>query len=473
MRRLVFLLVLSMIGLCTLAQSEDERAAIEELIAKAGKSRYNDPMMALENAREALRSSIDSGHKDLVGNSYKAIGGIWYIRGDYDKALSNFLDALDLFQSLKDTTNISQLLSNLGLVYKNIGDMDLSLDHYNQALKLQAANPDTLTVSRLLNNIGVIYKNRGDYDEAANYFSRSLAYKEAIDDRKGVANTLTNLGIINSKKGSDRIALQYFFRSQVVERELGLEEGMAKNYNNIALSYLQLGNCDSAQYYADLGLRIGEKLGTKIQIMEASQILSQCMAQNGRYRLAYRHQGTHMAMKDSLMNEDKAREIGRLESKLELAKQEAEIDLLAKENQLAEAELSRKQVLQVSLIAVIILVIAISVYVVITQRQKNALREQALMGELTELRNEINVLVSKYEEGFDANLETINEKLVEPLSEREFEALKLTIEGKQNREIAELLFISTNTVKFHLKNIYMKLGVNNRKEALQYVVQSS
>ena len=51
----------------------------------------------------------------------------------------------------------------------------------------------------------------------------------------------------------------------------------------------------------------------------------------------------------------------------------------------------------------------------------------------------------------------LNNKLNTPLTEREFEALKLSLEGKSNGEIAEQLFISLSTVKFHLHSIICKL----------------
>jgi DNA-binding NarL/FixJ family response regulator len=53
------------------------------------------------------------------------------------------------------------------------------------------------------------------------------------------------------------------------------------------------------------------------------------------------------------------------------------------------------------------------------------------------------------------------------LSVREREVLDLAAAGLSNREIAEHLVISTNTVKFHLREIYSILGVHNRVQASQ------
>jgi LuxR family maltose regulon positive regulatory protein len=57
-------------------------------------------------------------------------------------------------------------------------------------------------------------------------------------------------------------------------------------------------------------------------------------------------------------------------------------------------------------------------------------------------------------------------ELIEPLSERELEVLQLMAEGLTNREIASRLFLSLNTVKAHTRNIYGKLGVHNRTQAV-------
>jgi LuxR family maltose regulon positive regulatory protein len=56
--------------------------------------------------------------------------------------------------------------------------------------------------------------------------------------------------------------------------------------------------------------------------------------------------------------------------------------------------------------------------------------------------------------------------LIEPISDREREILNLIADGSTNSVISTALFISQNTVKWHLKNIFGKLGVSNRTSAV-------
>lgn len=62
--------------------------------------------------------------------------------------------------------------------------------------------------------------------------------------------------------------------------------------------------------------------------------------------------------------------------------------------------------------------------------------------------------------------EKINRHLLSPLSDREFEIVQLMYEGITNNQIAERVFLSINTVKTHLKTIYLKLDANTRYGAI-------
>jgi two-component system NarL family response regulator len=62
--------------------------------------------------------------------------------------------------------------------------------------------------------------------------------------------------------------------------------------------------------------------------------------------------------------------------------------------------------------------------------------------------------------------------VAEELTTRELELLELVGTGLSNRAISEQLAISTNTVKYHLKNIFQKLGAQNRAEAVANAIRA-
>ncbi len=67
---------------------------------------------------------------------------------------------------------------------------------------------------------------------------------------------------------------------------------------------------------------------------------------------------------------------------------------------------------------------------------------------------------------------TATVELLEPkLTRRELEILKLVSEGRSNRQVAELLWVTDQTVKFHLANVYRKLGVRSRFDAARWALE--
>jgi LuxR family maltose regulon positive regulatory protein len=95
---------------------------------------------------------------------------------------------------------------------------------------------------------------------------------------------------------------------------------------------------------------------------------------------------------------------------------------------------------------------------------------------LTELQKRLMIYADKLLEAFTDNVPQIQSKptdspvlqasLLDPLTARELEVLHLTAEGLSNDAIARKLFLSTGTIKVHLKHIYGKLDVNSRTQAV-------
>lgn len=70
-----------------------------------------------------------------------------------------------------------------------------------------------------------------------------------------------------------------------------------------------------------------------------------------------------------------------------------------------------------------------------------------------------------------ASGETVREENIEPLTERELDVLRLTAKGMGNKQIGVALSISDRTVQGHLANIYSKLHVTTRTEAVLFALR--
>ncbi|MGM0420869.1 MAG: response regulator [Bacillota bacterium] len=80
-------------------------------------------------------------------------------------------------------------------------------------------------------------------------------------------------------------------------------------------------------------------------------------------------------------------------------------------------------------------------------------------------------LLNNVTEELETEKEEVSD-LIEPLTDREIDILKLLGQGLGNTEIAEKLYISDNTVKTHVSHIFKKLNVNSRTQAAFYAVKN-
>ncbi len=71
------------------------------------------------------------------------------------------------------------------------------------------------------------------------------------------------------------------------------------------------------------------------------------------------------------------------------------------------------------------------------------------------------------------NTTTVKDDPSSQLSERERDVLKLLVEGKDYKAIAERLFLSTHTIRKHIANIYDKLHVNSKAQVINLALQGS
>jgi LuxR family maltose regulon positive regulatory protein len=95
------------------------------------------------------------------------------------------------------------------------------------------------------------------------------------------------------------------------------------------------------------------------------------------------------------------------------------------------------------------------------------LRDRCRQGGADDLSGYLDGLLAAFPDVMKTNPPAGTAVLPEPLTEREVEVLRLIADGLKYEEVAEQLVITVNTVRFYVKEIYGKLGVNNRTKAVE------
>ena len=117
-------------------------------------------------------------------------------RGSSAKAIPFLLEALDLYQSIRDEQAIGQTLELLGVAYGNLGQLREAEAALRQRIAIARDNKDLAGQIYGLNNLGTILIKRQSYLAAESLFLEALAISRQIESIPGQGLSLSNLGLL-------------------------------------------------------------------------------------------------------------------------------------------------------------------------------------------------------------------------------------------------------------------------------------
>ncbi|PCJ81854.1 MAG: hypothetical protein COA57_13730 [Flavobacteriales bacterium] len=372
----------------------------------------SDYPKALEYFGKSLKIREELGDKEGMAGSFGNIGIIYHNQSDYPRALDLYFRSLKIQEELGDKKAMATSYNNIGVIYDYQSDYPRALDYYFKSLKIREQLGDKKAMATSYNNIGVIYHHQSDYPRALDYYFKSLKIREQLGDKK-MATSYNNIGVIYDNQSDYPRALEYYFKALKIREELGDKQGMAGSYTNIGVLYTALykqsdslqeaggratGNqthLDSALHYHNLALVIEQELsdehtmsitlsgigsvyslkqqyhkaienyqqaamladsiGALNEGSEAHSGLAEAYDKLGNHKLALEHYKQYSTLKDSTFNEEKSKDLGKLEAKHEM--QMAEADRKRKEEEQARisaGHTQRRNLLQYSGILIFI-----------------------------------------------------------------------------------------------------------------------
>ncbi len=380
---------------------------------------------------KALKLAEKFNHNRSITIALSGIGNVFIDTKEYDKALYYFKRVYVLDKKGKRIKGQEYSLSNLGEVFLYKNEYDSAYYYLNKALILTKVNHHKRSEAIRDNLLGLLFQRKGDYKKSTSYYKEAIPLFTQSNNIRYLSNTLINIGKNQLYSGKHHEAFANI--------TLGLKNAKAiKSKENIALGYNTL-----VDYYS--------KVKNYKKALNAFKIAT--------------------SFKDSIVNEASQKSIISTQIEYDTAKKDKKIKELAYNNKISQKKVKTnfKRIIYISVIALLAI---ITLSILLFLYRKNS--DLELENKNSELQNYIHQ-IKELKATADNNLAFKNEDLTEKfdefgLSKREIEAFNFISKGFSNDEIAKKMFVSKNTVKTHIKNIYSKLDVKNRIQAIKKIV---
>ncbi|MET0461615.1 MAG: tetratricopeptide repeat protein [Chitinophagaceae bacterium] len=305
----------------------------------------NRPDTALKLSQEGLVLAKKMNVPLLHAKSLNSMGGVMWAIGDFPKALEYYLESLKVAEDIRDNELIAKVTSNIGNVYAALGDEETAVRYTKNSINIwdMASNPKGRCVAVL--NLGDSYENLNMLDSARLYTTQANDLANKLKDTDLIAISLCNLGNIYQKMAQPAIAMSYYRASMPLCEEAGNMGGVSEVSIGMAELFKLNNQHDSAEAYAKHSFAVSKKAGFMPDLLRASEFLANHYKSNRNIDSAFAYMQQMVAFKDTMFNNEKARQVQVLSFQESIRQQQLEAQRI-------EAAQERKDNIQYAIIGV-------------------------------------------------------------------------------------------------------------------------
>lgn len=423
---------------------------------------------SIENHKKALlylNKSTDTMSRIKCLNSL----GSTYRKINLEKqSFKYYFEAYGLAEKINNKKSIAIALNGIGDIFVNIHEPLKSIHYFKRSLKIAKESNDKKGVEYGHANIGKSFIYLKEYDSAYFYINKAieLSANNKRIDTKAIKQNL--LGFLFQKKKDYKTSNKYYNQAKPVLEKAGNIRYLSNTLINLGLNKILLKEEDEGLSLIQLGIKKAKEIKSRENILLGYNALSSYYTKKNQYKKSLETYKKANAIKDSILNEASQKSIISSQVAYESYEKDKTIKRLAVEKAKSEKKAASnfKKLLYGGAVS-IAFIVGLSL-LFLQYRKKTVFKLQKIKEELQDYVLQINELKNsnvpkKNKTSIDDRIATFD------LSDREEEVLKLIMEGVSNNEISEALYISPNTVKTHIKNIYSKLEVNNRIQVVKKI----
>ncbi|AMC11210.1 hypothetical protein Lupro_08055 [Lutibacter profundi] len=397
--------------------------------------------------------------------------GVSYRKLNLEKeAFDFYFQALDLSEKIKHNKSITIALNGIGNVFIDTKEYDKALHYFKRVYRLDVENNNIRGQEYSLSNIGEVYLYKKRYDSSDHYLRKALALTKKYKHKQSEAIRYNLLGLLFQKKGEYQKSIEFYKEAIPLFTKENNIRYLSNTLINVGKNQLNLGEYKEAKENIIMGLSSAKIIKSKENISLGYNALVDYYTHTKNYKEALSSHKIATAFQDSIVNEASQKSIISTQVEYETAKKDAQIQELAKENELnkkkAKTNFNRLIIISsLGLAGILGLLYLFRLY-----RRNSDLEIENKNSELQNYVLQINDLKEKAKNNINTETKNIAENFSDfGLSKREIEVLQHIAAGFSNNEISKKMFVSNNTIKTHIKNIYAKLDVKNRIQAIKKI----
>lgn len=294
--------------------------------------------IARAEALDSVRLFRTANDRWGEAQGYNTLGLIEADDGKFADALAFHLKALEIREADGDKEGLSYTFNNLGNIYRNMGEFQKALDHHERGLKLKVELGNKSSEAYSHQNLGLVYFAMKDYPKALAAYQRSLVLREELGDTRAAAASLNAIGSVEVLS-DPAAALRTYERALTLRRKSNDLRGEMATELNLVDVHRRMNRLGPAAEAAGRAMAIGEKIDAPLMRSNALKALSEIDALRGDHASAYRHVLEYQVARDAILNQQTAERFHHLESAHEAERQQQQIRLLERENDLRESGL--------------------------------------------------------------------------------------------------------------------------------------
>ena len=329
-----------------LSEKNDNREDRIRLLRDLGVVHYykGDFSEALDIFKTRLQICEDIEDQSCISSSSNNVAVMLTELGNYEEAIRYNLKSLRIDEQTNNQKGVLASHNSLGTVHYYLENYEKSMHHYQQMLEIcMDLGDEQLNESYALNNIAGIYYQQKKFQEAIEYYSKSLDIELEYGNKSGIAIKYDNLGSVYQDMNESVKAEDYYRKALAINQEIKNVEGVSSNEYKLAKLYANNGDHKIAIanfLTALIGAKNSGRLALQKDIYDG---LAKSYKVLGNYGMALSSYESYISIKDSLLNEESAKQIASLEAIYESEKKEREIALLNQEKELNAVRLAEQE----------------------------------------------------------------------------------------------------------------------------------